>query len=137
MPDVFDKLIAAGEMPLTIGLFINPGVVPAANENAQPRFNRSLEYDGMGPDYANFLVEEMIPRLNLKISDNPDDRALCGGFVGSDCRFHGSLGTSGSVSSGLLHDRNLRGASGGNDYPALIRKTEPKPLRIFSAGWQK
>ncbi len=47
VPDVFDKLIAAGEMPLTIGLFINPGVVPAANENAQPRFNRSLEYDGM------------------------------------------------------------------------------------------
>ena len=28
VPVVFDNLIAAGEMPVTIGLFINPGVLP-------------------------------------------------------------------------------------------------------------
>ncbi len=52
VPTIFDNLIHAGDMPVTIGLFINPGVVPAPRENAQPRFNRSYEYDGMGPNYA-------------------------------------------------------------------------------------
>ena len=28
VPTVFDNLIAAKEMPVTIGVFINPGVVP-------------------------------------------------------------------------------------------------------------
>ncbi|MEJ6723616.1 MAG: SMP-30/gluconolactonase/LRE family protein [Akkermansiaceae bacterium] len=131
VPDVFDKLIAAGEMPLTIGLFINPGVVPAANENAQPRFNRSLEYDGMGPDYANFLVEEMIPRLNLKISDNPDDRALCGGSSGAIAAFTAAWERPDQFRRVYSMIGTYVGLRGGNDYPALIRKTEPKPLRIF------
>ena len=52
---VFDNLIHSGEMPVTIGLFIDPGVVPAQNENAQPRFNRSFEYDAIDDRYAKFL----------------------------------------------------------------------------------
>lgn len=91
VPDAFDKLIAEGKMPVTIGLFINPGIVPApfGNENAQPRFNRSFEYDGMGPNYANFLIEEMIPLLtkDYNISRNPDDRGLCGGSSGAIASF--------------------------------------------------
>lgn len=131
VPDVFDELIAAGEMPVTIGLFINPGVVPAANENAQPRFNRSFEYDGMGPNYANFLIEEMIPRLELNISKDPDDRAICGASSGAIAAFTVAWERPDHfrrVYSMIGTYVNLRG---GNDYPALIRKTEPKPLRIF------
>jgi gluconolactonase len=73
VPNAFDTLIASGEMPVTIGLFINPGLVPV------PRFNRSFEYDGMGPNYAHFLIKEMRPLVgkNYSISTNPDDRALC------------------------------------------------------------
>src|SRR6185295_12810815 len=55
-PVVFDNLIAKGEMPVTIGVFVTPGVVKALDGNAAlDRFNRSLEYDGLGPDYANFI----------------------------------------------------------------------------------
>ena len=42
VPVVFDNLIHKGEMPVTIGVFINPGVVPAANEHAEARYNRSF-----------------------------------------------------------------------------------------------
>ena len=39
-PVVFDNLIAKKEMPVTIGIFIKPGVVPAsATDGALDRFN--------------------------------------------------------------------------------------------------
>src|SRR5258706_6655130 len=52
VPVVFDNLIHKKEMPVTIGIFIDPGVVPAISENALARFNRSLEYDGLGDRYV-------------------------------------------------------------------------------------
>src|SRR5262249_14926309 len=33
-PAVFDNLIASNEMPVTIGIFIRPGIVPASDTNA-------------------------------------------------------------------------------------------------------
>src|SRR5688500_1333859 len=41
VPWVFDNLIAAKEMPVTIGIFLNPGT-----QNG--RSNRSFEYDSLG-----------------------------------------------------------------------------------------
>ncbi|HTW95883.1 MAG TPA: hypothetical protein VMD30_13855, partial [Tepidisphaeraceae bacterium] len=53
-PAVFDRLIAAGGMPITIAVFVSPGVVPAANKHALPRYNRSYEYDSLNDNYVNF-----------------------------------------------------------------------------------
>src|SRR4051812_20913547 len=65
-PAVFDDLIAKKQMPVTIGVFVSPGVVPAAGENALPRYNRSFEYDGLGDNYARFLIEELLPEVEKK-----------------------------------------------------------------------
>jgi enterochelin esterase-like enzyme len=35
VPVVFDNLIAKGEMPVTIGIFINPGVFPTSEPEGQ------------------------------------------------------------------------------------------------------
>src|SRR6267143_12109 len=64
VPVVFDNLIHRKEMPVTIGVFINPGVVPAASSNALARFNRSYEYDGLGDQYVRFLLEEILPEVS-------------------------------------------------------------------------
>jgi len=42
-PEVFDRMIAAGEMPVTIGVFVRPGILKAASDAALDRFNRSFE----------------------------------------------------------------------------------------------
>jgi enterochelin esterase family protein len=85
LPTVLDNLIFKKEMPVTIGLFISPGVVPPPNENAQPRFNRSFEYDAMGDRYARFLIEEMLPEVgkSYNLSDDPNDRAIAGSSSGA------------------------------------------------------
>src|SRR5262249_62025182 len=63
VPTVFDNLIHKKEMPVTIGIFINPGVVPATNKNEKPRANRSFEYDTLSDQYARFLEKEMLPEV--------------------------------------------------------------------------
>lgn len=140
VPDVFDQLIASGDMPVTIGLFINPGVVPVPrnlrdddDEGTQPRFNRSFEYDGMGPNYANFLIEEMIPLVarDYYLSNKPDDRALCGASSGAIASFTAAWERPDYFRRVYSMIGTYVGLRGGHDYPTLIRKTEPKPLRIF------
>ena len=64
LPTVLDNLIHKGAVPVQIGIFVSPGVVPAASENAEARYNRSFEYDGMGDRYARFLLEEIIPEVS-------------------------------------------------------------------------
>src|SRR5437870_8759905 len=60
-PEVFDELIAKGEMPVTIGVFIMHGRVKALSDQALDRFNRSFEYDGLGDAYARFVLDEILP----------------------------------------------------------------------------
>src|SRR5438270_6723435 len=47
VPVVFDNLIAKRELPPLIGIFVDPGVLPAVTEGAQSRFERVFEYDSM------------------------------------------------------------------------------------------
>ena len=63
-PEVFDKLIHNKEMPVTIGIFVMHGRVKAPSDKALDRFNRSYEYDGLGDNYVNFLLKELLPDDN-------------------------------------------------------------------------
>lgn len=132
-PLVFDNLIHSGEMPVTIGLFIDPGVVPAQNENAQPRFNRSFEYDAISDRYARFLVEEMIPELkkSYSISDDPNDRGICGSSSGGIAAFNVAWQRPDQFRRVYTMVGTYIGLRGANEMSVLVRKTEPKPIRIF------
>src|SRR5262245_34002293 len=64
IPIVFDNLIARGDMPVTIAVFINPGNNNSASDKSKAQkkgnqpSNRSFEYDSLGNRYARFLLEE-------------------------------------------------------------------------------
>src|SRR5438552_691530 len=80
VPVVFDNLIAKKEMPVTLGIFINPGEVPPAEQGQKPRSNRSFEYDSLGDQYARFLLEEILPEAGRKynLTKDPEGRAIAG-----------------------------------------------------------
>src|SRR4029078_12555639 len=73
IPIGFDNLIARGDMPPTIGVFINPGNDESrvAKKGNQPS-NRSFEYDSLGNRYARFLLEEILPEVEKRYSISPD-----------------------------------------------------------------
>jgi gluconolactonase len=138
---VFDNLIHRKEMPVTIGIFVRPGQVKATNgENALDRFNRSYEYDGLGDNYARFLLEEIFPFVeqqktndgrSLKLSQNGNDRAIGGSSSGAVCAFTAAWEHPEAFSRVFSAIGTYVGLRGADRYPTLIRKYEPKPLRIF------
>ena len=134
-PVVFDNLIAKKELPPMIGIFLKPGVVPAASKDALPRFNRSLEYDRVDPTYSSFLINEVLPWLKqkhgLNLSDDPNDRAIAGSSSGGICAFCVAWFRPDAFRRVFTNVGTYVGLRGGNDLPTLVRKTEPKPIRIF------
>lgn len=130
---VMDNLIHKGEMPVTIGVFIDPGVMPARTENQQPRLNRSFEYDSVDDLYSRFLLEEIEPeiRKQYNISGDPNDRAVAGSSSGAICAFTAAWHRPDAFRRVLSFIGSYTGLRGGNQYPSLIRKTEHKPLRVY------
>jgi sugar lactone lactonase YvrE/enterochelin esterase-like enzyme len=140
-PTVFDNLIYNKEMPVTIGIFVTPGRVPAANpQMALDRFNRSFEYDGLGDAYSRFVLEEILPEVEkkktrdgreIKLSKNGNDRAIGGSSSGAVCAFTAAWEQPKEFSRVFSAIGTYVGLRGADRYPTLIRKYEPKPLRVF------
>jgi sugar lactone lactonase YvrE/enterochelin esterase-like enzyme len=139
-PAVFDDLIAKKEMPIVIGVFVPPGVVKATSDQALPRFNRSYEYDGLGDAYARFLLEELLPDVEtrttsdgraIKLSKDGNDRCIGGSSSGAICAFTAAWERPDAFRRVFSSIGTYVGLRGGNGYPTLIRKVEPKPLRVF------
>lgn len=133
IPTVLDNLIHKKEVPVQIGIFVSPGVVPAPHENAQPRFNRSFEYDAMGDRYARFLIEEILPEVkkSYNLSDDPNDFCIAGSSSGAICAFTAAWERPDHFRRVFSSVGTFVGLRGGNEYPILIRKHETKPLRVF------
>jgi enterochelin esterase family protein len=130
---VFDNLIHKKEMPVTIGIFINPGKVPPAEPDQKPRDNRSFEYDSLGDQYARFLLEEILPEVGRKynLTKDPEGRAICGISSGGICAWTAAWERPDAFRKVLSHVGSFTNIRGGHVYPALIRKTEKKPIRVF------
>lgn len=130
---VFDNLIHRKEMPITVGIFINPGVIPAADESAKPRQNRSFEYDTLSDQYARFLLEEILPEVGktIPLTDDPERRALCGISSGGICAWTVAWERPDAFRKVLSHVGSFTNIRGGHVYPSIIRKTERKPIRVF------
>jgi len=128
VPVVFDNLIAAGEMPVTIAMFLNPGTRAGQS-------NRSFEYDSLGDAYARFLLNEAIPfvkaKYSLAITADPELRAICGSSSGGICAFTVAWEQPDQFRKVLSTIGSFTNIRGGHNYPALIRKTERKPIRVF------
>lgn len=135
VPTVFDNLIHAGQMPVTIGIFLDPGAVPppGSTKQALPRANRSFEYDSPSDQYARFLLEEILPEVGKKynLAADGNSRGLCGISSGGICAFTAAWQRPSEFTRVLSFVGSFTNLRGGNFYPDLIRKTEPRPLRVF------
>jgi len=134
-PVVFDNLIGRREIPPLIGIFISPGVVPAANENALPRYNRSYEYDSVTDTYSRFLLEELLPAIEkkhqIKLSTDPNDAAISGNSSGGIAAFMVAWHRPDRFRRVFTGVGTYVGIHGADQLPVLVRKMEPKPLRVF------
>jgi enterochelin esterase family protein len=148
VPQVLENLIAKGDIPVTIGIFITPGqrgdvypdTIGTGNGN-----NRAAEYDSLSDTYSRFLIDEMLPEVGKKynLTTDPDRRAIGGTSSGAICaftvawhrpdQFRNVISFIGSYTS--IGYRPARDGQpmvpGGDLYPTLIRKNPIKPITIF------
>jgi gluconolactonase len=140
-PTVFDNLIAKKDIPPVVGIFIKPGIVPAANDNALPRFNRSYEYDSVTDHYARFLIDEFLPAIvtkhKLNLSSDPNARAIAGNSSGGICAFMVAWHRPDQFRRVFTGVGTYVGIHGADQLPVLVRKHEPKPLRVFLQSGEK
>ena len=139
MLDTIDELIAAGDIPTIIGVFVSPGQIRDAEDNVV-RYNRSNELDRMDGRYAEFLEREVLPAVckhktsdgrEIKISDRATDRAIYGNSSGGICAFNVAWQRPDLFSRVYSSCGTFVSFRGGDQYPALIRKCEPRPIRVF------
>jgi gluconolactonase len=140
-PTVFDRLIGEKSIPMLIGVFITPGrVEPPAGVAGNARMNRSFEYDGLGDNYVRFLIEELLPFVETQktkdgraivLSKNGNDRSIAGTSSGAIAAFTAAWERPDAFSRVFSGIGTYVGLRGGHAYPTLIRKVEPKPLRVF------
>jgi gluconolactonase len=134
-PKVFDELISQKAVPPIVGVFVMHGRVRAPSADALDRMNRSFEYDAVSGDYARFLLDELLPHISkahdLALSTDPNDRAIAGNSSGAIAAFTAAWQRPDAFRRVFSAIGTYVGLRGGHEYPVLIRKTEPKPLRIF------
>lgn len=134
VPTCFDNLIAKGEMPVTVAVFINPGTFKDG------RRNRSYEYDRLSDQYVRFLTQEIIPEVEktVKLRQDPKARAISGSSSGGICAFtaawerpdyfHKVLSWVGSFTN-IQQGPTFK--EGGHNYEAMIRKAPKRDIRVF------
>jgi enterochelin esterase family protein len=136
VPPVFDNLIAERAMPVTVGVFVNPGTF------AGGRSNRGFEYDTLSDQYVRFLLEEILPEVekttHLTLRHDAAGRAIAGASSGGICAWTAAWERPGEFSKVLSwvgSFTNLAsgssGRDGGHNYEAMIRRAPRKPIRAL------
>lgn len=129
----FDNLIQRGVIPVTVGLFVNSGDKGPGAPLVGGNTNRSLEYDALGDRYVRFLLEELLPEVEkqVRITADPEGRAICGFSSGGICAFTAAWERPDAFRKVVSHCGSFTDIRGGHNYPPLIRRMDPKPLRVF------
>jgi gluconolactonase len=138
VPVVLDNLIAEHDLPPMIAIFVDPGILPVVSDPSHPdiaqnRYNRIYEYDSLTPRFSDFLLNELIPEVakTHNLSKNPDDRGLSGVSTGAVGAFMAAWNRPDQFHRVLSLIGTYVSMKGADALPALVRKTEPKPIRIF------
>jgi sugar lactone lactonase YvrE len=139
VPAVLDNLIAKRAMPITVAIGLSSGIVYSDRTANNPRFNRSAEFDALNGRLASFVLDELLPEVErhstpsgqpIRLSRNPNDRMVGGGSTGGIAAFTLAWERPDAFRRVFTGIGTFVGMRGGDRYPVLVRKTEPKPIRI-------
>ena len=116
-PTVFDNLIHQGAMPVTVGVFVNPG------SKEQEGDQRERQYTPRTDAYARFLLEEILPRVGEQhpLAEHAAGRGICGWSDGGLAAFTAAWERPQAFSKVVSHVGSFTRLPGGGEYPSLIR----------------
>ncbi len=132
---LLETMIASKEMPVTVGVFVRPGEVPAPMKGTLGRRNRDFEYDGVSDNHVRFLIDELLPFIaktyGLNLSTDGNDRCMAGGSSGGIAAFTAAWNRPDAFSRVYAASGSWVAFRGGHEFPTMVRKFEAKPIRGF------
>jgi len=135
---VLDNLIYRREIPVMLGVFINPGRRPDQPEPTPTNWgdrttNRADEYNPPNENYARVIVEELMPALyaEYNISRNPEWHGIMGASSGGCAAFAVAWFRPDDFRKVITFVGTYVDLRGQHIYPELVRASERKPIRIF------
>ncbi|MCP5551437.1 MAG: RICIN domain-containing protein [Akkermansiaceae bacterium] len=133
--ELMETMIATGELPVTVGVFVRPGEVKAPMPGTLGRRNRCFEYDGISDNNVRFFTEELLPHVakqyGLNLSTDGNDRCISGGSSGGIAAFTAAWHRPEAFSRVYAVSGSWVAFRGGNEFPTMVRKFEAKPIRAF------
>ncbi len=130
VPTAFDNLIYKGDMPVTVGLFVNPGTFPEQPGRFQ---NRSFEYDTLSDQYARLLRDELIPEIAkiMNLRADAASHAIGGISSGGICAMNAAWQMPDLFGKVLSHVGSFTNIRAGHNLWTYIRQEERKPIRVY------
>ncbi len=135
---VMDNLIYRREIPVMIGVFINPGRTPEQPEANPSEWgdrttNRPTEYNSLDDRYARVITEELLPALekDYNISKDPEMRGIGGASSGAIAAFTVAWERPDSFRKVLSIVGSFTNLRGGHVYPEKIAASKKKPIRVY------
>jgi enterochelin esterase-like enzyme len=136
--NVMDNLIFRRELPVMIGVFINPGrrpdqPEPNSTEWGDHTTNRPTEYNSLDDKYTRVLVDELMPLLHKEynIATDPERHGIGGSSSGAIAAFTVAWQRPNEFRKVLSNVGSFVDLRGGNAYPDIIRESDKKPIRVF------
>jgi enterochelin esterase family protein len=132
VPVVLDNLIHKKEIPVIVGIFVNPGNF-AGKDPKKGGSNRSFEYDTLSDQYVRFLEVEILPEVGKKVNLSKDAKmhGIGGASSGGICAFTAAWERPDLFTKVLSHVGSFTNIKNGDRYPGIIRKADKKPIRVF------
>lgn len=127
---VLDNLVATGDLPQVIGVFVDPGMLDV---DGTPTKHRNAEYDAFTGDYATFLLDEVLPLVESRfaVSSDPMMRGICGGSSGGNGAMTAAWTRPDGFGRVIAFNASFAQMHGGNPYPGLLATEPRRPMRIL------
>lgn len=136
--NVLDNLIFRREIPVMLGVFINPGRRPDQPEPnphdwGDRTSNRADEYNPPTDKYARVIVEELLPALKKEynISPDPELHGIMGSSSGGCAAFGVAWFRPDAFRKVITFVGSFTDIRGEYIYPELVAEADRKPIRIF------
>jgi len=133
---VMDNLIYRREIPVMIGVFINPGRRPDQPEPTPSEWgdrdtNRPTEYNTLDDKYARVIVDELLPVLykEYNISKDPERHGIGGSSSGAIAAFTVAWERPDEFRKVLSNVGSFTNIRGGNAYPERQKAPACLPCR--------
>ncbi|GAB3026241.1 esterase [Nocardioides flavus (ex Wang et al. 2016)] len=129
---VLDNLIAAGDIPPMVGVFVDPVA-------------RNAEYDAFDSRYADLLADEVLPLVgqHVPIRDDPAQRGTCGFSSGGSAALTAAWHRPDAFGKVIGFSSSFPQVVGGNPWAEVIASEPARPLRVLlqvghrDLGWDE